>query len=74
MGAKSTRLRGLGMHNIHKLGAALLAAIAAFGYADAAIGPKITLRVEEPARVGMPVWLFVDIEDACLAVVSQFEL
>lgn len=55
------------MRNIHKLGAALLAAIAAFGHADAAIGPKITLRVEEPARVGMPVWLFVDIEDACLA-------
>jgi len=49
-----------------RLAAAFLAASFATAHAQEVIGPRIDLRVEQPAYAGMPIWLDVDVQDGCL--------
>jgi hypothetical protein len=48
------------------LTATLLAATLAPAQAQQVIGPRIDLRIEQPAYAGMPIWLDVDVQDGCL--------
>jgi hypothetical protein len=54
------------MRGLLKLAAALLAVSLAPARAQDVIGPRIDLRVEQPARAGLPIWLDVDVQDGCL--------